>query len=78
VLYCGDRHVVPGQTTRAIAITVFGLSVYMSYGYASDSTRASIPGQSIAETCADLLTVDDTADDPIPGDRVLEGYLGDR
>jgi hypothetical protein len=50
----------------------------MSHGYASDSTRASIPGQSIAEAYADLPTVDDTADDPIPGDQVLEGYLGDR
>jgi hypothetical protein len=77
VLCRGDRHVVPGQTTRVIAVTVFGLSVYMSHGYASDSTRASIPGQSITEACADLPTVDDTADDPIPGDRVPEGYLGD-
>jgi hypothetical protein len=57
---------------------VFGLSVYISHGYASDGTRASIPGQSTAEACADLPTVDDTANDPILGNRVLEGYLGDR
>jgi hypothetical protein len=78
VLYRGNRHVILGQTTRAIIVTVFGLSVYMSYGYVSDSTRASIPGQSIAKVCIDLLIIDNTADDPILGDRVLEGYLGDR
>jgi hypothetical protein len=78
MLCCGDRHVIPGQTTRVIIVTVFGLSVYMSYGYTSDSTRASIPGQSIAEAYIDLPTVDDAADDPILGDRVLEEYLGNR
>jgi hypothetical protein len=57
---------------------VFGLLVYMSYSYASNRTRASIPGQSTAETYIDLPTIDDTADDPVLGDRVLEGYLGDR
>jgi hypothetical protein len=50
----------------------------MSHSYTSDRTRANIPGQSTAETYIDLLTVDNTADDPVPGDRVLEGYLGDR
>jgi hypothetical protein len=73
----GDRHVVPGQTTRAIVVIVFELSVYISHGYASNGTRASIPGQSTTEAYADLPTVDNTADDPILGDRVLEGYLGD-
>jgi hypothetical protein len=61
-----------------MAVAVFGLSVYMSYSYASDRTRASIPGQSITETYADLLIIDDTADDPVLSNRVLEGYLGDR
>jgi hypothetical protein len=60
-----------------MVVTVFGLLVYMSYGYASDSTRASIPGQSTAKACIDLPIINDTADDPILGDRVLEGYLGD-
>jgi hypothetical protein len=49
----------------------------MSYSYVSDHTRASIPGQSITEIYIDLLIVNDTANDPVPGDRVLEGYLGD-
>jgi hypothetical protein len=74
----GDRHVVPGQTTRVIVVMVFGLSVYISYGYTSNGTRANIPGQSIAKVCVDLPIIDDAADDPILGDRVLEGYLGDR
>jgi hypothetical protein len=76
--YRSDRHVVPGQTTRAIVVTVFRLSVYISHSYASDNTRASIPGQSIAEACANLPIVDNTANNPIPGNRVLEEYLGDR
>jgi hypothetical protein len=50
----------------------------MSYSYVSDHTRASILGQSIAEIYIDLPIIDNTADDPVPGNRVLEGYLGDR
>jgi hypothetical protein len=50
----------------------------MSHGYVSDGTRASIPGQFITEVYVDLPIVDNAADDPIPSDRVLEGYLGDR
>jgi hypothetical protein len=50
----------------------------MSHGYVSNSTRASIPGQFTTETYADLPIVNNTADNPIPSDRVLEGYLGDR
>jgi hypothetical protein len=50
----------------------------MSHSYVSDRTRANIPGQSTAKTYINLPIVDDTADDPVPGDRVLEGYLGDR
>jgi hypothetical protein len=50
----------------------------MSYDYVSNSIRASIPGQSTTEAYADLPTVDNAANDPIPGNRVPEGYLGDR
>jgi hypothetical protein len=50
----------------------------MSYSYISNRTRASIPGQSTTKTYTDLPTVDDAADDPVPGNRMLERYLGDR
>jgi hypothetical protein len=78
VLYRSNRHVVLGQTTRIIVVAVFGLLVYISYNYISDCTRANILGQSITKTCADLPIVDDTADNPVPGNRVLKKYLGNR
>jgi hypothetical protein len=47
----------------------------MSYSYTSNHTRANIPGQSTTEIYIDLPIIDDTADNPVPDDRVLEGYL---